>query len=396
MEKNKIITISGQPVTGKGTTVKRIIDKLKEQGYSEENIHIITAGNEFREYFESIYEFIKKYTDTEQVEYLKENEKLRVFFEKKEYRDILINTIIELRKSDIDINKLTITDALSLKELKALRVEIDNIIDSKIENIGREINSVSRPNEIWIIDSRLAFHNIPESFAVRLTSNPQVAAERYFNDKSRKKEDSYGSVEEAYEAREERRKAEQSGYIKRYGVDLEDEDNYNLIIDTSYSTTEDISDTILICLDYYIDNKFFSKKWASPKTFLPLQRELDTLKLGGMYSLEEMEQIINEEGYDPSSAISVVEVDGIKYIIEGHHRNFATSKLKKTLIPYEIIARDDEELPFTKQTARERANSVKCSYLWYHEEFIDKDFHYEEIYPNIFNMIKERDAKEGR
>ena len=55
MEKNKIITISGQPVTGKGTTVKRIIEKLSEQGYSEENIHVITTGHEFRNYFNSYY-----------------------------------------------------------------------------------------------------------------------------------------------------------------------------------------------------------------------------------------------------------------------------------------------------------------------------------------------------
>ena len=67
MEKNKIITISGQPVTGKGTTVKRIIKKLKEQGYSDENIHVITTGHEFRNYFISIFDFIKDYKESEQI-----------------------------------------------------------------------------------------------------------------------------------------------------------------------------------------------------------------------------------------------------------------------------------------------------------------------------------------
>ena len=57
--KNKIITISGEPVSGKGTTVKSIITKLKEQGYQEENIHLKTTGDEFRRFFNSIIDFIK-------------------------------------------------------------------------------------------------------------------------------------------------------------------------------------------------------------------------------------------------------------------------------------------------------------------------------------------------
>ena len=57
--KNKIITISGEPVTGKGTNVKRINEKLIERGYKPENIHIVTTGHEFRRYFELVMELIK-------------------------------------------------------------------------------------------------------------------------------------------------------------------------------------------------------------------------------------------------------------------------------------------------------------------------------------------------
>lgn len=397
MEKNKIITISGQPVTGKGTTVKRIIEKLKEQGYSEPNIHVITTGHEFRNYFNSIFDFIKNYKESEQIENFTQNNYLRTLLEKKEYRQTLIDTIINLRQSQIDVDSLTIEDANNLKEFSGLRKVIDKVIDNGIAEKGREINSISRPNEIWIIDSRLAFHNIPESFAVRLVSNPQVAAERLFNDKSRGKEDSkYISVEEAYEAREKRRIGEQKRYIKRYGVDLEDESNYDLIIDTSYSTTEDISDTILTCLDCYTKGEPFAKNWTSPKILLPLQSELDTIKDGSCYSLTELEEVIKEEGYKPECAIEVIEVEGIKYIIEGHHRNFASAHLKKTLVPYEIIARDDEEIIYGKQTARQRANSVRRCDLYNHEWLIDEKFSYNEVYPGIYNRLKERDEAEGR
>lgn len=396
MINNKIITISGQPVTGKGTTVKKLIEKLKEQGYLEENIHVITTGHEFREYFNAIFEFIKSYKNLEEIETIEQNKYLKVFFSKKEYRETLINTLVALKQSDIDVDRLTIEHANNLKEFSELRKVIDNIIDNGIAEKGKEINSESRPNEVWIIDSRLAFHNIPESFSIRLVSNPRIAAQRLLEDKSRGKEDNkYNTIEEAYEAREKRRIGEQKRYLKRYGVDLEDENNYDLIIDTSFSTIEDISDTILTCLECYTKRKPFSKKWASPKEFLPLQRELDTIRDGTWYTLEEMEEVIKKEGYRPESAISVIEVDGIKYIIEGHHRNFAAARQKKTLVPYEIIAKDDE-IVYGKQTARQRANSVRRCDLYNHEWLIDEKFSYNEVYPGIYDRLKERDEAEGR
>ena len=61
MEKNKnmknmIITLSGQPVAGKGTAVKALVKKLENNGYKKENIHVIETGHEFRKYFNKIIE----------------------------------------------------------------------------------------------------------------------------------------------------------------------------------------------------------------------------------------------------------------------------------------------------------------------------------------------------
>jgi len=396
MENNKIIALSGQPVTGKGTTVKALIEKLKKQGYSEENIHVRETGHEFRAYFDSIFEFIKNYGDLEEIEKLSQNPNLKVFFEKREYRETLADTIIQLKQNQIDFSTLNIENANNMKEFSGLRKVIDNIIDTSVAEMGKEINSKERPDEIWIIDSRLAFHNIPEAFSVRLVSNPQVAAERYFNAK-RGETDSYNSIEEAYEAREKRRIGEQKRYIKRYGVDLEDESNYNLIIDTSFSTTEDISDTILTCLECYTNKKTFAQKWASPKTFLPLQTELTTLRKGESKStFEEMEEEIRNNGYEPSSSIEIIEVDGIRYLINGHHRNYGQARNNKTLVPYEVIAKDDEKMPeeyrFTpKETAKNRASTLRSGYLYGHEWLIGETFSYNEIYPGIYEKLKEQE-----
>lgn len=388
MECNKIIAISGQPVTGKGTTVKALKRILEEQGFLNENIHIITTGHEFRDYFNAISEFIKNYNDSEELERLSQDPYLGMFSEKREYRDILIDTILKLKRNNIDTSNLSIEEANNLKEFSDLRRVVDNIIDTSITEMGKEINATQRPDEIWLIDSRLAFHNIPSAFSVRLTSTPQVAAERLFNDNSRGKEDNtYANVEEALRARERRRIGEQKRYIERYGIDLENEDNYDLIIDTSYASIEDISGTILKCLDYYMEGKDFSKKWTSPKTLLPLQEELDTIGRGfssGKY-LEEIEEDIKANGFLPNKPIEIIEVDGYKYIIEGHHRNFASAHLKKTLVPYEIIAKDDEMIPgYGGGTARRRAQSLKNNFLYGHEWMIDEKFSYKHVYPGIY------------
>lgn len=88
----------------------------------------------------------------------------------------------------------------------------------------------------------------------------------------RGEEDKYTSIEEAKEEREERRISEIEKYKERYGVDLENPENYDLIIDTSYSNVEDIANTILECERYYEKGEKFGKTWGSPKIFLPLQR----------------------------------------------------------------------------------------------------------------------------
>ena len=56
--KNMIISISGTPVSGKGTTVKEMKKLLVQNGYKKENIYVISTGNEFRNYFNLLIDFI--------------------------------------------------------------------------------------------------------------------------------------------------------------------------------------------------------------------------------------------------------------------------------------------------------------------------------------------------
>lgn len=201
--KNRIITISGEPASGKGTTVRALKEKFQQEGY---NVYVISVGDMFREV--SVEEFKKEHPEIE-------------------------NPTIEQVNND--------------KEFTQKRAEIDRNIDSYIAKKGLEINSIHRPNDVYIIDSRLAFSNVPDSFAIRLTVDPNIAGRRVFGDDSRGTEDEYESIEEATESTRKRTRGEVERYKERYGVDLTDKNNYDLVIDTSYSTTEDILNVIYMC-----------------------------------------------------------------------------------------------------------------------------------------------------
>ena len=65
----------------------------------------------------------------------------------------------------------------------------------------------------------------------------------------------------------QRKQDEIDRYKKVYGIDLTDEDNYDLIINTSLADADDVVKVITMCTEYASKGKYFCKLWASPKTF---------------------------------------------------------------------------------------------------------------------------------
>lgn len=388
----RIISISGNPVSGKSTVVNKMIEKLKDKGFSDENIHLISTGTIFRQYFNKIKTLLANIDNDDVLKELATDDFLINTLLNPTYRQKIQNVYISLKKAGIDPSELDIADVTVDKELASIRHILDENIDPEIEKLGKKILEENNPNEVWLIDSRLAFHNIPESFAVRLTVRDDVAAERLFNDTSRGSEDSnYENIEEARKKVLERKEGEQDRYKRRYGIDLENPDNYKLIIDTSYSDVDEIADTIFLCEEYNRNGKNFAKTWASPKIFLPTQsiRETGGLGLGSGMTFEQIVGSIKNNGYNPSKPIEIVDVDGIEYLMEGHHRNFASVKAGKTLIPY------TEYLRYPEDTAKKLAKGTPKSYLIDHEMFFDKKkadgttetFSYNNIYPGIYKLL---------
>lgn len=385
-EKNRIFAISGMPASGKSTTIKNMIKELEESGVKSENIHKFSTGSEFRKYIEAISELAELNTDEiseEGKEYLR-----KLYTLSGMGRDELIKIIANVKKNN---NKFNIAAANKEPEFAKVREAIDTIIDRSVVDLGKEINSGKTSDEIWIFDSRLAFSNIPSSFSVRTTIREDIAGKRAYNDSTRGEEDKYDNIDEAIEATKKRKEGERSRYLERYGVDLEDERNYNLIIDTSFAKSEEVAKTILKCEELERQGKPYDKLWASPKQMLPLQMERLTLGMGSEETIDSIVQKIKQEGYRPNEGIDVVEVDGEKYIIEGHHRNFGNALAGNTLIPYHVL---NKEGIMSDEEARRRSECCNTIYLASHAWMLDSDgkfFNYEETYPKIWKKFNERE-----
>jgi cytidylate kinase len=115
--------------------------------------------------------------------------------------------------------------------------EIDEEIDTELAEIGRR-------DENMVLDSRMAWHFVPDSFKVYLSVQLDSAARRIMTDQ-RGSVESYASLDEAKNSLVERKRSENLRYITKYGVDCSNPENYDLIIDTTDISPEQVAEIIL-------------------------------------------------------------------------------------------------------------------------------------------------------
>lgn len=115
-------------------------------------------------------------------------------------------------------------------------------IDIEIENSAKEY---AKSNDNFIIDARLGWYAVPESFKVYLKVDINEAARRAFKDSKRKDLEQFTDIETHKQALIERFKCENERYFKLYGVKKDDYNNYDLVVDTTNLTPEEVADTII-------------------------------------------------------------------------------------------------------------------------------------------------------
>ena len=121
----------------------------------------------------------------------------------------------------LELNKISQTDR-----------SIDDEIDTFVINLGKTGDKL-------IIDSRLAWHFIPKAFKVFLSVDPLLGAERVFS-ASRSDEDN-PSLQKTLENNARRQAFEDERFQKLYDVKFREPGNYDLVVDTSHDSPEQIA-----------------------------------------------------------------------------------------------------------------------------------------------------------
>ncbi len=115
-------------------------------------------------------------------------------------------------------------------------------IDRQIEYSATEY---AKNHDNFVIDARLGWYAVPESFKVYLKVDINEAAKRAFYDKKRKSSEMFATLEEQKADMEKRYQIENERYYNLYGIRKEDESNYDIVIDTTNMKPQEVAEIII-------------------------------------------------------------------------------------------------------------------------------------------------------
>ncbi len=129
-------------------------------------------------------------------------------------------------------------------DLVAFRRICDNdpSFDNKVDDY---VVKLSKEQANFIIESRTAWYFIPDSVKIYLKVDSGVAAERILKSMSIKQnrgneDKNLDTIENIKESILKRRKEDSERYFSLYGIQQDDEKNYDLIVDTTALSIEDV------------------------------------------------------------------------------------------------------------------------------------------------------------
>lgn len=128
--------------------------------------------------------------------------------------------------------KMALDRGITIDELNKIG-EDDPTTDTQVDDYQRELG---KKEDDFVIEGRLSWHFIPQSFKIFLDCDPRTAAERIFSarkQKDRQDEPMYASVEDAQKEIAARVASDIRRYDKHYQVDYRDPKNFDLILDTT-------------------------------------------------------------------------------------------------------------------------------------------------------------------
>lgn len=254
---------------------------------------------------------------------------------------------------------ISVTELNSLVNKGAV-LGIDDEIDSRTVKLGKELDNA-------VFDSRMAWHFIPNSFKVFLIADPEEAAKRTWEGSNREAE-AYSSLEDTLISLQNRAKLERERFLDMYGVDYLDASNYDLVIESTCASPEEIAEEILRNFELYQQAPFLNTKIElNTKCFYPTQA-LRT------FNQDAFDKYLNAESDNTSLCMSespfISRKNGYNYILDGHPHVFAAIRSGKCFacVSPDFVSPDDNIMMLSKKDLYDFEDIGQFRYLSYPED----------------------------
>lgn len=145
--------------------------------------------------------------------------------------------------------KIAADRGVSVTELNQL-AESDHDIDKQVDDFLRSLNEVE---EDLVLDSRMAWHFVADAFKVRMAVDTDISAKRIHEDSGTFREN-YPDLETATAEIRRRKHSEIDRYKSLYDVDISAAANFDLILDTSHKSKDEIFAEFMESFEAYKNN----------------------------------------------------------------------------------------------------------------------------------------------
>ena len=222
---------------------------------------------------------------------------------------------------------------LELNELAKADRSIDDLIDNRTAKIGREEDNI-------LFDSRLAWHFAPYSFKVFLLTDSYEAARRTFAGGAREAEE-YSDINATMSGLKERADLERERFKELYDIDYYDRKNYDLIIESTYASPEQIAKEIMRNFEEYKNKKFHSRLELNTRTFYPA-KSFDSFDKGLFDS--QLKGLEGEEKLCMEEAPLLAAQNGYTYILEGTEKVFAALRTGRVFCCVDKLSTEADDI----------------------------------------------------
>ncbi len=212
---------------------------------------------------------------------------------------------------------------MSVVELN-IYMETHPEIDTEIDD---GLRALSEDERFLIIDSRMAWHFTKGTFKVYLSTDVQTSAWRIMN--ANRRGEHAGTLEDTVKDTLSRRASEKKRYYEMYGVDIKDLTNYDLVVDTTYITPDEVAELIVNGFRQWQADKSYKCAYVAPERLNFPDDAVGESEVSALASKIECGESV------PS--VEITENDGEFYILSGADVAVARSFNMENVVPAVLL-----------------------------------------------------------